>query len=75
MSENAAALLSQALSLPNDERETFAAQLWDSLDLENGLSPIDDPELLRETAHRLEELKSGKVTGLSHEELKSSLGR
>ncbi len=75
MSTDATALLNEALSLPDEERESFASALWDSLGLEASIEDCSDSELLKESNRRRDELRSGAVKGISHEELKRSLGR
>ena len=75
VSEDATNLLKTALALPAEEREEFAAALWDSLDAETGLADHTDSELLAETQSRRNEIRSGEVQTIGHEELKSELGR
>ena len=75
MSTDTTALLAEALSLPDEERESFASALWDSLQMEESMTDSPDSDLLKETHRRRDELQSGDVAGISHEELKQSLGR
>lgn len=75
MSEESTAILTNALKLPPEEREEFAAALWQSLDAESGLTDHTDAELLAKTNKRRTEIKDGSVQTITHEELKSELGR
>ena len=75
MSEESTALLTNALKLPAEEREEFAAALWHSLDAESGLTDHTDADLLAETNKRRAEIKNGSVKTITHAELKTELGR
>jgi len=75
MSENSTALLTEALSLPDDERESFASALWDSLDVETSIPDCSDSDLLKESNRRRDDSQSGAVKGITHDELKRALGR
>ena len=54
----------QALKLSPEDREILAQELWDSLDDQ----PLD-PELKAELDRRWEEIVSGKVKTIPHEEV------
>jgi putative addiction module component (TIGR02574 family) len=54
----------QALKLSPDEREVLAQEIWDSLDEE----PLD-PALKAELDRRWEEIQSGKVKTIPHDEV------
>jgi putative addiction module component (TIGR02574 family) len=54
----------QALKLPAEDREVLAQELWDSLDDE----PLD-PEFKAMLDRRWEEIQSGKVKTIPHEEV------
>lgn len=75
MSDDTSALLSDILELPPSEREEVAAALWDSLNLESGIEESSETDLIAETARRREELLSGAVRPLTHDELKRQLGK
>ena len=75
MSEESTALLTSALKLPAEEREEFAAALWQSLNAESGLADHTDADLLAETNQRRSEIRNGTVKTITHEKLKSDLGR
>jgi putative addiction module component (TIGR02574 family) len=62
------------MNLPPSEREEVATALWDSLNREEGLAESTDAELLAETNKRREEIRSGAVTPISHQELRQQLG-
>lgn len=72
MTESTAVLLNAALQLPVEERMRFADALWSSVD---GTSPelqadVGLHELLRQ---RCDELDSGTVEELSHEDVIAEL--
>jgi len=75
MSEDSSTLLADVLELPPSEREEVAAALWDSLKLESGMEESSGSELIAETARRREELVSGAVLPITHDDLKRQLGR
>lgn len=75
MSDDSTNLLETALKLPADEREEVAVALWESLDAESGLADRSDFDVLAETQSRRTEIKNGDARTISHEELKSELGR
>jgi putative addiction module component (TIGR02574 family) len=54
----------QALKLPPDDRETLAQELWQSLEK----APLD-PEFMAMLDRRWEEIATGKVQTVSHEEV------
>jgi putative addiction module component (TIGR02574 family) len=60
----------QALKLSAEERELLAQELWDSLDDE----PLD-PALKAELDRRWEEIQSGKVKTVPHEEVMAEMER
>jgi putative addiction module component (TIGR02574 family) len=68
--ESTAKLLEQALSLPADEREDFAARLLDSLEPPPGLSIDDHAEIEARAA----EARRGEP-GIAWDELKRSLSK
>ena len=63
-------LTAEAMALPLEEREVLAQKLWESIDEQEELDL--DPEYKRVVLRRLEELESGKVVGLSWEEVQAS---
>ena len=72
MTESAVHLLQAALQLPPAERLQFADALWSSVDEASPERDVDASlhELLRQ---RCEELDSGLVEELSHEEVMAAL--
>ena len=60
-------LIADAMALPLSERVSLAQALWESIDA--GLLESDQDEAIREAIRRDEELLSGKVVGLTHEEV------
>jgi len=60
-------LISDVLALPLEERVSVAQALWESIDA--GLPESAQADAVREAIDRDNELSSGKVTGLSHEEV------
>ena len=60
-------LTAEALALPPEDRETLAHALLDSV--QNQEEPGFDAECLREINRRVEELDSGAVQGIPHEEV------
>jgi len=66
--QTSAALLQEAMRLPEDEREDLAAQLLDSLEPPRGISIDDRSEIERRAA----EARSG-VAGISWDEIKRDL--
>ena len=60
-------LISDALALPLEERVSIAQALWESID--TGLPESDEAIAVREAINRDNELSSGKVLGLSHEDV------
>lgn len=75
MSDQSATILSAALQLTAEEREQFASALWDSLQYEPVDGSASNDDLLAETQRRREEIRDGSVETISHDELKTSLGR
>lgn len=59
-------LTAEAMALPPEERLTLAHALFESVPEEE---EEFDPEFIRELMRRVEELDSGKVAELSHEEV------
>lgn len=66
-------VLQQALKLSPADRLTVAQELWDSVDPYPDLPVVIDDELMAEIKRRYEELRSGAVKPLSHEEIMASL--
>ncbi|MFN2576960.1 MAG: addiction module protein [Pyrinomonadaceae bacterium] len=66
-------LISDAMSLPLDERVSLAQALWESIDA--GLPDTDERTALKEAIRRDEELSSGKVLGRTHEEVMEAARR
>ena len=66
-------LIQEALTLPQEERAEIAAAIWASISPDG--QEISDNELLELTNERQNEINSGKVTPIKHEELLNSLGR
>jgi len=60
-------LISDAMSLPLDERVSLAQALWESIDAE--LVDADERSAITEALRRSEDLSSGKVRGETHEEV------
>ena len=60
-------LIADAMALPLAERVSLAQALWESIDA--GLHDADEAGALAEAIHRDAELSSGKITGLTHEEV------
>ncbi len=64
----------EALKLPMRERALLAASLWESIDDPFELSvDLDDEAALILADKRDQEIESGKVTPLSHQELMQRL--
>ncbi|MEQ1843391.1 MAG: addiction module protein [Verrucomicrobiales bacterium] len=72
MSRAATILLQEAMALLPEEREEFAAALFDSL-ADSG-SALDDDSFVKIAAERRAEIASGDVTPIPHEELLRRLG-
>ncbi len=65
---------SEALKLPTRERALLAASLWESIDDPYELSVSFDDEMAWKLAEeRDQEIESGHVTAVSHEELMQRL--
>ena len=63
-------IASEALKLPARERTLLAASLWESIDDPSELSvSFDDEAALNLAEERNQEIQSGKVNAVSHEEL------
>lgn len=60
----------QALKLPPEDREMLAQELWQSLDDE----PLD-PEFEAELNRRWEEIESGKVKTIPHEQVMAEMSQ
>jgi putative addiction module component (TIGR02574 family) len=60
-------LISDAVSLPLDERVSLAQALWESIDAE--LVDADERPAITEALSRSEDLSSGYVRGETHEEV------
>ena len=60
-------LISDAMSLPLDERVSLAQALWESIDAE--LVDADERSAITEAVRRSEDLSSGSVRGETHEEV------
>jgi len=73
MNQNATTLLKEAMALLPEEREEFAAALFDSL-ADSG-SALDDESFDQIAEERRAEIASGHVTPISHDELVLRLGR
>lgn len=64
----------EALKLPTRERALLAASLWESIEDPFELSvDFDDEAALKLAGERDQEIESGKVTVLSHEDLMQRL--
>lgn len=66
---NAAALLAEAMQLPEDEREELAAKLLDSIEPPPGIS-IEDRDVIEA---RAAEAREGVVPGIPWEEVKQGV--
>ena len=66
-------LTAEALALPPEERETLAYTLLESVD--GQADPEIDPEYMREILRRVEEMDSGAVQGIPHEEVMEAVRR
>ncbi len=75
MDPNSSAVLTSALGLPPAEREDLINCLWASLEMESGLLSPDDEAFAAESLKRRTEIQEGKVATISHQELRSQLGR
>jgi len=66
-------IISDAMSLPLDERVSLAQALWESIDAE--LPDTDERAAIAEAIKRDEELSSGKVSERTHEEVMEAARR
>jgi len=66
-------LISDAMSLPLDQRVSLAQALWESIDAE--LLDADEQSAVSEAVTRSQELSSGKVVGQTHEEVMEAVRR
>ncbi len=66
-------LIADAMALPLSERVSLAQALWESIDA--GLPDADERAAVAEAIRRDEELSSGRVTGLTHEEVMQAARR
>ncbi|HXI24604.1 MAG TPA: addiction module protein [Pyrinomonadaceae bacterium] len=66
-------IIADAMALPLAERVSLAQTLWESIDA--GLPDADELTAVKEAIQRDEELSSGKVTGLTHEEVMEAVRR
>ena len=64
-------LTAEALALPPQERLTLAHALYESVPEEEEF----DPEFIRELMRRVEEMDSGAVQGIPHEEVMEEMRR
>jgi putative addiction module component (TIGR02574 family) len=64
-------LISDAMSLPLDERVSLAQALWESIDAE--LVDADEPSIITEALRRSEDLSAGNVRGETQEEVMEAL--
>jgi len=64
-------LISDAMSLPLDERVSLAQALWESIDAE--LVDADERSAITEALKRSEDLSSGNVRGETHEEVMEAM--
>ena len=67
-------LTAEAMALPPEERLAFAYTLIDSVPGQEEDEEFD-PEYMREIMRRVEEMESGKVVGIPHEEVMEELRR
>jgi putative addiction module component (TIGR02574 family) len=80
MTATAQKVLDEALQLPEDDRDWIADSLWRSIDrpTEEDAEPLD-PAWEAEIERRIEDVRSGKVKMVPHEEamarIRSRLGR
>jgi putative addiction module component (TIGR02574 family) len=65
--------VSDAMSLPLAERVALAQALWESIDA--GLPESDEGAAIREAIQRDEELSSGKIAGIKHEDVMQAARR
>ncbi|HET6423280.1 MAG TPA: addiction module protein [Planctomycetaceae bacterium] len=72
MTDSTAKLLSAALQLPAEERLQFADALWSSID-DFVIEPENDDQLHDLLRQRCEELDSGQVAELAHDEVMAEL--
>ena len=66
-------LITDAMSLPLDQRVSLAQALWESIDAE--LLDADEQSAVSEAVTRSQELSSGKVVGQTHEEVMEAVRR
>jgi len=66
-------LIADAMALPLAERVSLAQALWESINA--GLQDADEAGALTEAIQRDRELSSGKVIGLTHEEVMQAARR
>ena len=59
-------LTTEALALPLAEKVSLAQALWQSID--SGLAEADEQTAIREAIRRDQELSSGAVKGLNHDD-------
>jgi putative addiction module component (TIGR02574 family) len=66
-------LTTQAMALPLADRVSLAQALWESID--GNLPDSDEQTAIKEALRRDDELASGAVIGLTHEEVMSAARR
>ena len=63
------------MKLDPQDRQQVAESLWDSLGIERDLPEATELDFAAETSQRRDEVVSGKVATISHQDLKRLLGR
>jgi putative addiction module component (TIGR02574 family) len=75
MEKEVSVIFSSALKLNSQDRQELAESLWDSLGMESELPSTTDSDFASETSQRRSEIVEGRVSTISHQELKKQLGR